>query len=374
MSTSHTPRTRRLARRRLALVSAGAAQLIRVGSIAAALLLAAGVLAIGWAALRPIGSGASSSSASPPLVRVPTPPASAASPQTIAQLRSENPFAPGQRSFAERHAAVAENTPATEATDAPPATPVQPRPGSTARSSSGEVLVLQELNSVPDNVRMAFLNLHLNAIYQHPESGQWMAMLVYNNAKDNDRAFLVAEGSEFTDPSYAQAPWRIRRVDIARSRVIVSRSESTLALELYQSTAPRAMALREAASDEEPVILIEHRTLDEVAAEMRAEGFSESEIQAILADLVQVARFGPDAPAARPATPEAINRVASEAEARQGGREIETDEAGQPVFGMAELLRMMATGRSPIELQEEADRLRREQEAEPEPAPAPESK
>lgn len=362
-----TTGTRRLPANRLRLVSTDTARFIAIGTGIGFVLLVVGLGAIGIALIRPLGVEADAETVAPPMVRVPTPPGSAASNETIAALTSDNPYAPGRRAFGTRPVRVAEDAPAEAQPE--PTIPARPEPGGTAQTSTGEVLILQDINTVPDPVKLAFLNLKLNAIFQHPRTGEWVAMLVFNDVGDQARGFLVAEGGEFSDPSYPKAPWRVRRVDISRSRIILSRSESTLALELYESTAPRAAVAQgdDAAAEDDGIIRIEHRTREEVIAELEAEGWTASEIEYMLADIDQIARLGPDAPPAAPLTPEALDRIAGEVAARETPGEPPTGEDGEPVFGMAELLRMMQTGENPVEVQERNERARRERQNASEP-------
>ncbi|MGP1346977.1 MAG: hypothetical protein ACTS3F_09980 [Phycisphaerales bacterium] len=353
----------RLGRARLRAASPAAAKATAAGTACGVALLLVGAAAMGWALWRPMGAapdGEGVQASAPPAVRAP---AQTEGPSLsgveLARLKSAHPFSPGRRPFARGQMGGATESAGTVG-EAPVAAPTA-EAGGTAEGSAGEIIVLSTLESVPDNVKMAFLNLHLHAMYQRPVSGEWMAMMVYNDQGQDAPTMVVGEGQEFTDPSFPQAPWRIRRVDISRGRVIVARSGVSLALELFEPTVPRPAlsgAGDGAGMEDDGVIRILTQSEEEMVSELRENGISEEEIAELLADMGRIAEGGVDAPRAAVATPEVIDRVVGQAAARADGAEP-PPEGG---LGIQELLRMMGTGRNPIEMQEEMERRKREEQ------------
>lgn len=146
-------------------------------------------------------------------------------------------------------------------------------------SIDGRTVELTKAESVPDDVKQALTGLALRGIYR-VGGGEALAMISRVHAGPNPLMSDVwREGDVFEDKQHPQAKWRLVAIDAAGSRVILERSGTTLALEMFTSRPMVAASAAPAARVERRVI---ERTREEVAADLLAAGIPEEEVSRLI--------------------------------------------------------------------------------------------
>lgn len=221
--------------------------------------------------------------------------------------------------------------------------------GSPALASNAGVYEPDPDELVPDDVRKALKDLVLRGIRSR-RSGEMIALISLVHSSQPLASTEYIAGDEFTDPKNNKAPWYVLAVDDELDRVILERSGSRVALDLYPETAGLAASSRRAGAGSGPSAapdaraggVIEHRSRSEIVAELLKADRPVAEIQALLA-LLDENEAVPDDPRAE--TPSAPNQTAA------GAPATATPSAGTkppaPPPGLETLLRIMASGRMP---------------------------
>lgn len=245
---------------------------------------------------------------------------------------------------------------AIDAENEPEPTPIRSTPvfvdGSSGLASSAGAYEPDPEELVPDDVKKALKDLVLRGIRSR-RSGEMIALISLVHSSQPLASTEYTAGDEFTDPKNNKAPWRVLAVDDELDRVILDRSGSRVALDLYPETAGLVASSRRAGAGSGPSAapdaraggVIEHRSRSEIVAELLKADRPVAEIQALLALLDENEDVLDDP---RADTPSAPDQTAAGAPAAPA---TDTPSAGTkppaPPPGLETLLRIMASGRMP---------------------------
>lgn len=383
MTTGRPTGESTLPRSRFAPVGGARTTPARAALAAAALALAASAAWLGWSALRP----APAVIANAPPVPI-TPKLGEARPLPQAERRRLVQLLSAGDAFRVEAARLAAATAEDAAAGADPSgaaaqTPAD-RPRNITIDTSGATPVeLTAPEDVPNDLRDAFFNLQLVAVHMS-RSGTPYATISLRSNKEQSPLPLVA-GAEFTDPKYEKAPWSIVRIDPARHRVIVARDGENFAMDLFPLEA-RIVAGDVALDPAKGEVIIAYATIDDVLADLRADGISEEDIADLVAGLKFIESGDPLDDPTRPKVRNAdqlaeLRRLAEQAAATGSLPEGADPGAAGPASMPPELLeifRRMGNNESPLDpppgSQPQPDAAEPEPapESQPEPEPSPE--
>jgi len=191
--------------------------------------------------------------------------------------------------------------------------------------------------SLPDDVKKALGALELKAVRRDRE-GKGVAMITFVHGADRPVSRAFRAGDEFSEETNPQAPWRVEAVEVLRRRVVLSRSGVLAALPLYKGLGDGPLATEADSASmgarAPGEVVVEGRTRDEVAVELRAKGLSEVEITALMTELDRQLEASGESPVRTLAEIVAPKPEGSE-QAAQGPRRT-------PPAGMEAVLKMMA--------------------------------
>ena len=196
----------------------------------------------------------------------------------LATLRQDNPFA-ANRAFwrleeIRAAAGISEETDQTEA-----ASQIQPTIASTNARAD---IVITPPERLPDDVRSALDNIRFSGLRSRRD-GEIVAMLMLKNGPLANRMLEFAEGVQFEDANHPRAKWEVLRIDTDDNRLLLGRSNSVVALDLFPASPVLAMS-RPGRSD--PDISVDRQSYRDAMRDLRTSGeVSDAELD-LLAELL----------------------------------------------------------------------------------------
>jgi len=257
-----------------------------------------------------------------------------------------NAFAPGREAW--------KGLPAAELADGQPSpdSSVKNPSGGTAGEmvqTSGSPLPVLAMSEVSSDLRAALEAIELKGIFRDPRapaddpSGGLVAMIGLVHTKDRNVSMWVRRGDRFSDKPDEEktaAQWEVMHIDGKTDRVILRREGKNVALPLYKgefASVPVPAAAPEAAGPVGP--RIESISREEALKKLREAGVSDADIQT-LARMLDMSE-------------EEFRALAAAAGEEETARELKrlAEDSSMPA-GMEEILRIMASGKSPLEAPE----------------------
>ncbi len=236
-------------------------------------------------------------------------------------------------------------------TDAPPTSPDPPAPVEVLTTDDDlPPIPITRQEDAPDDVRTAFINLRLVGLHR-ARDGTPYASIAFATAK-NASPPPLPRGADFTDPTHKDVPWTVSRVDMSAKRIIVSRSDVNLALPLFSRTARLATAGAASSVPAQGEIVIAYRTLDEAIHEMREAGVSDADLMEVLEEMQRLEdeAQGIEPPSSAEVANQKLDQILPSAPGAQPAQE---GGAGPQPDDFARVMRMMASGKSPLEPEED---------------------
>ncbi|TVQ78220.1 MAG: hypothetical protein EA380_06280 [Phycisphaeraceae bacterium] len=208
-------------------------------------------------------------------LRIPERPAIDDRQAQLATLRQDNPFA-ANRAFwrLEEIRAAAGVSDETES-----ASRIQPTIASTNARAD---IVITPPERLPDDVRSALDNIRFSGLRSRRD-GEIVAMLMLKNGPLANRMLEYAEGVQFEDANHPRAKWEVLRIDTDDNRLLLGRSNSVVALDLFPASPVLAMS-RPGRSD--PDISVDRQSYRDAMRDLRISGeVSDAELD-LLAELL----------------------------------------------------------------------------------------
>lgn len=211
-------------------------------------------------------------------LRVPDRPAIEERQTQLATLRQDNPFA-ANRAFWRLDEIRAAAATTEEAEDPESAAPIQPTIAST---NSRADIVITPPERLPDDVRSALDNIRFSGLRSRRD-GEIVAMLMLRNGPLANRMLEYAEGVQFEDANHPRAKWEVLRIDTDDNRLLLGRSSSVVALDLFPTSPVLAMS-RPGRAD--TGITIDRQSYRDAMQDLRASGEVSAEELDLLAELL----------------------------------------------------------------------------------------
>lgn len=323
---------------RLAIAGAQGADAITWISRVSVAALAVAVLWWVWVIVRPLPAADAEQVAALPVIPTLSAPTAddARRAELVESLGRENLYSADRRPWVRLPMASAPGESTSSATaDAKPAAGSEAAgPGAAIAGDPGSI-AFTPTERLPEDVRKALSTLELKAV-RAESTGAGVAMISFVHSPTRQLSTAYRKGDEFKDEANPGASWRVEAVDLKRRRVLLRRAGVVAALPLYKGLG-EGPAVGVSGDDESALtiagIKVEGRTRDEVIIDLRAQGLSETDIQAVIDELDRQLADSGDSPVKvlgdLVATPE---EDAADGEARR-----------TPPAGMEAVLQMMAT-------------------------------
>lgn len=236
----------------------------------------------------------------------------------LASLRRDNPFAADRAFWRLEELRTAQSQQDTSESQSTPSDHETVQPTIASSNQPSRINVTQP-EDLPDDVRKALDNITFRALRMRSDA-TLVVMLAFNKGELAGRLLEYAEGVRFEDSEHPRAEWQVLSIDPQANRLLLARSGTVVALDLFPRQAPFARSnTAESAPTSATETTVEHQLLTDAMSELRRSGQVSDQELDLLSELLGESPASDDKP-----LPEA-----------------DTRHEANPAQGMAELLKMM---------------------------------
>lgn len=156
-----------------------------------------------------------------------------------------------------------------------------------------------EAAQLPQDLKQALDALELKGVYR-TRAGESVAMISLMSEPAPQVSRVLKTGGRFTDPKHGAAEWIVREIEPDRDAVVLERGGVAARLHMYRADLlrPPPAAIEERVDG----LIIERRSADSTAAELRRAGVPEEIIREVLAKAGAASAAVPGAPLPTTAT------------------------------------------------------------------------
>lgn len=221
----------------------------------------------------------------------------------LAILRQDNPFAENRAFWR-----LEELRPADTIVDADDRTEVtQPTQATIASSNAPAEIVVTPPERLPDDVRTALENIRFTGLRSRRD-GEIVAMLMLKSGPLANRMLEYPEGVQFEDSNHPRAKWKVLCVDTIENRLLLGRSGSVVALELFPASSALAVSRSDRADGD---TVVGRQSYRDAMRDLRESGEVSEEELDLLAELLGDSPLASEESEAPDADPEQRENPAS---------------------------------------------------------------